>query len=191
MEMIGKFKPQWILFVVFIILALPPVRHFLEQSMVTHMLIQLPALVIIGWLATKFFPISWKEKIMEWNRWGISGMAFAIVIMLYWMLPRTLDAALSEWTIELVKFSTLPLMGMALGLSWPLLNSIAQGVLKLEFWATFMRMGWLYLDLPDRLCSNYLLGDQRILGQLLLIAGTIWAFTWMLRIVFGVSLIKT
>lgn len=191
MEIISKFKREWMLLVVFIILALAPVRHFLEQSMVTHMLIQLPALVIIGWLATNFFPASWKERIKEWNRWGISGMAFAIVIMLYWMLPRTLDAALSEWPIELVKFTTVPLMGMALGLSWPLLNSIAQGVLKLEFWATFMRMGWLYLDLPERLCSNYLLGDQRILGQLLLVAGTIWAFTWMLRIVFGVNLIKT
>lgn len=118
-------------------------------------------------------------------------MALAIVIMTYWMLPRALDAAVSEWYVELGKFITVPAMGVALGVSWPQLNPIAQGVLKLEFWATFMRLGWLYLDLPDRLCANYLLSDQRVLGQLLLLVGSAWAIAWTLRVMFGTKIINT
>lgn len=57
----------------------------------------------------------------------------------------------------------------------------------LEFWAMFMRLGWLYVVLPDRLCANYLLGEQRILGRALLILGGIWAVNWTLRVLFGVK----
>lgn len=186
-----KIKKEWLLLIAFVVLALPPIQIFLEQSMVTHMLVQLPALTIIGWMAGNAFPEEWKRKLSTWNKWGITGIALAIVIMAYWMLPRSLDAAITEWPFEIIKFLTIPLMGISLSLSWPLLHPIAQGVLKLEFWATFMRLGWLYIDLPDRLCANYLLSDQRILGQLLLLSGSIWAIAWTLRIMFGIQIIKT
>lgn len=189
--MIIKVKQEWLLLTAFVVLALPPMQQFLEQSMVTHMLVQIPVLVIIGWMLGKKLPENWKSKITLWNRWGITGMVLAVIIMTYWMLPRALDAAISEWHFELVKFVTVPIMGIALSLSWPLLHPIAQGVLKLEFWATFMRLGWLYLDLPDRLCANYLLGDQRILGQLLLLGGSAWAVAWTLRVMFGTRIVKT
>ena len=178
-----KIKPEWLLLAAFIILTLPPMQRFLEQSMVTHMLVQLPALTVIGWIFGRTLPESWSNKIAPWNRWGITGMALAIVIMTYWMLPRALDAAVSEWYVELGKFITVPAMGIALGVSWPQLNPIAQGVLKLEF--------WLYLDLPDRLCANYLLSDQRVLGQLLLLIGSAWAIAWTLRVMFGTKIINT
>lgn len=186
-----KIKREWLLLAAFVALALPPLRQFLEQSMVTHMLVQIPILAIIGWMIGKSLSENWKNKIASWNRWGITGMALAIVIMAYWMLPRALDAAISEWYFELIKFITIPVMGMSLSLSWPLLHPVAQGVFKLEFWATFMRLGWLYLDLPDRLCANYLLSDQRILGQLLLLGGSAWAIAWTLRIMFGTKIINT
>lgn len=186
-----KIKLEWLLIAALVILALPPSQKFLEQSMVTHMLVQIPALAVIGWFLAKALPESWSNKLSPWNRWGITGMAFAIVVMTYWMLPRALDAAVAEWYAELAKFITIPAMGIALGISWPQLHPIAQGVLKLEFWATFMRLGWLYLDLPDRLCANYLLSDQRVLGQLLLLAGSAWAIAWTLRVTFGTKIIST
>ncbi|SFU28490.1 hypothetical protein SAMN05216339_101142 [Nitrosomonas eutropha] len=189
--MYPKAKQAWLLLAALVILALPPMQRFLEQSMVMHMLVQIPALVIIGWITGKILPENWKDNIAPWNRWGITGIALAIIIMTYWMLPRVQDAAISEWPVELTKFITVPIMGMALGISWPQLNPIAQGVLKLEFWATFMRLGWLYLDLPDRLCANYLLSDQRVFGQLLLLAGSIWAVAWTLRIMFGIRIVNT
>ncbi|MDF0678393.1 MAG: hypothetical protein P0107_04920 [Nitrosomonas sp.] len=74
-------------------------------------------------------------------------MALAIVIMTYWMLPRALDAV-SEWYVQSWENSSPSAMGVALGVSWPQLNPIAQRFSKLEFWATFMRLGWLISIYP-------------------------------------------
>lgn len=170
------------------LLALPPLRHALELSMITHMLVQLPALALVGWWLGQTLPERVKNRIAPWNRWGITGMILVVVAVLYWMLPRALDAAISEPAFEIAKFITVPLfIGTALSLSWFQLSPVARGVLKLEFWAMFMRLGWLYMVLPDRLCANYLLGEQRILGRALLILGSIWAASWVLRILFGVK----
>ncbi|BAW79687.1 transmembrane protein [Candidatus Nitrosoglobus terrae] len=169
------------------LLALPPLRHILESSMVTHMLIQLPALAFVGWWFGQGFSKDLTRKIALWNQWGITGMVLVVITMFYWMLPRALDAAISEPVFEAAKFFVIPLfIGTAFNLSWSSLPPIAQGVLKLEFWATFMRLGWLYIVLPDRLCANYLLGDQRILGYILLILGSVWAVSWALKILFGI-----
>jgi hypothetical protein len=45
-------------------------------------------------------------------------------------------------------------------------------------------LGWLYLASPERLCSNYLLGDQQWLGKIMLGVGAIislmvaWNLIW-------------
>jgi hypothetical protein len=172
-----------------LILALPPVRQALELSMVTHMLVQLPLLAVVGWWLGQTLPQALKNKLAPWNRWGVTGIILVTFTLLYWMLPRALDGAVSETSFEVAKFITIPLfIGVALSLSWPQLNTIARGVLKAEFWAMFMRLGWLYVVLPDRLCANYLLGEQRILGWALLVLGSLWAVLWTLRILFGVRL---
>lgn len=183
-----KVKQQWYFpCLAWVLLALPPLRHLLELSMVTHMLVQLPLLAFAGWWFGQTLPEHFKHKVAPWNRWGVTGMILVVLTMLYWMLPRALDAAISEPIFETAKFIVIPLfIGTALSLSWPQLNIIARGVLKLEFWAMFMRLGWLYVVLPDRLCANYLLGDQRILGYILLTLGSIWATAWTLRILFGI-----
>lgn len=76
-----KIKPEKLLLAALIILALPPIQHFLEQSMVTHMLVQLPALTVIGWMLGRALPENWSNKIAPWNRWGITGMTFVVIIM--------------------------------------------------------------------------------------------------------------
>lgn len=168
-----------------LLLATPPLQRLLEQSMITHMLVQIPLLVITGWFIGLNLPEHWQNRIAPWNRKGVTGIVFVIFVMAYWMLPRALDDALSEWPVELAKFATLSLAGIALKLSWHQLHPIARGILKLEFWATLMRLGWLYIDLPERLCANYLLSEQRILGQLLLVTGGLWAISWIIQIMFG------
>ncbi|CAB1274379.1 hypothetical protein [Candidatus Nitrosacidococcus tergens] len=174
-------------YILWLSLALPPLRYLLESSMTMHMLVQLPILAVIGWKITPTLSNRIKETINLWNRWGISGTVSVIFTMLYWMLPRSLDTAISDPYFELIKFITVPLfIGAALGLSWYQLHPVARGVLMLEFWATFMRLGWLYVVLPNRLCANYLLGDQQVLGRSLLMLGTIWAVSWSFQILFGV-----
>ena len=88
------------------------------------------------------------------------------------MLPRTLDAAVTDPLVAAAKYVSAPLLiGLPLALSWPRMGFIVRGVFLVECIATFFRLGWLYLISPDRLCNLYLLEDQQRLGQLLLLIG--------------------
>ena len=84
-----------------------------------------------------------------------------------------------------MKYLSLPLLvGIPLALSWQILHPIARGVVKIEFLAMLFRLGWIYLVSPDRLCNNYLLGEQQQLGQLLIILGFALGITWLVKVFF-------
>ena len=101
------------------------------------------------------------------------------------MLPRATDAALVDPQITLAKFLSVPLLiGGSIALSWPEAGFVVRGVVLTEVIATTMRLGWLFLISPVRLCSNYLLDDQQRLGKSLLSVGfailvvLIWRLMW-------------
>jgi hypothetical protein len=88
------------------------------------------------------------------------------------MLPRSLDAAVTERWVEAAKFTSVPLLiGLPFGLSWPRMDFVVRGVFLAELIASFFRLGWLYLVSPVRLCNNYLLGDQQRLGAYMVSIG--------------------
>lgn len=149
-------------------------RHALESSMTAQMLLQLPLLVGIGWLFAQSLGPRVRAQVDRWNHLGLSGLLLASVVSALWMLPRALDASVSDPWITAAKYLSLPLLvGSAFALSWPRMNFIVRGVLLLELIATFFRLGWLYLVSPQRLCSLYLLDDQQRLGQIMLICGAL------------------
>lgn len=153
-------------------LALPPVRHALEASMTLHMLVQLPLLAVAGWWLASLLPPRANRALAAWNRSGITGFVLVSLTAMVWMLPRMLDASLEAPLVELAKFVTIPaLIGMPLALSWPLAGFVARGVFLVEVAATPFRLGWLYLVADERLCSNYLLSDQQLLGKFLIAIG--------------------
>lgn len=166
-------------------LALPPVRHALESAMTLHMLVQIPLLALAGaWLA-QGTPCWLERSLAAWNHRGISGLLLASLAGLFWMLPLALDTVLNDPWVELAKFLSVPLLiGAPVALSWPRAGFVVRGVVLLELIATMLRLGWLYLISPDRLCSNYLLGDQQRLGRMLLVIGfavlliLVWKLMW-------------
>ena len=106
-------------------LALPSMRYYLELNLTTHMLVQIPLLVTSGWLVGRKLTSSYFEKI---NRNGIPGLLVGLFTLLFWMIPRWLDASLTNPFWEAVKFITIPgLVGVPLGASWFLLKPIARG----------------------------------------------------------------
>ena len=160
-------------------LALPPVRHALEASMTAQMLVQLPLLAAAGYLLGRAMPVRVGASVAGWNYRGITGMVLASLASAYWMLPRLLDASVTEPAITAAKFLSVPLLvGVPLAQSWPRSSFVVRGVFVLELLATLFRLGWLYLISPLRLCNNYLLDDQQRLGQLLIIAGAA-LFLWI------------
>lgn len=158
----------------FLILLVPPVRHALEVSMTAQMLAQIPLLILVGWLLHSAVPKRLQAFIADWNNYGITGLMLALVTAACWMLPRALDVASSDPLAATVKYLSVPLLiGLPLALSWPRMNFIIRGMVLVELIATFIRLGWLYVTSPTRLCNNYLIGDQQRLGQYMLIIGCV------------------
>ncbi len=153
-------------------LLLPPSRRLLEGSMTLQMLVQLPLLIGAGYLLREAVPARLAAVIARWNQRGITGLVLASMAGMFWMLPRSLDAAVSLPWMAFAKFASAPLLiGLPLGLSWPQMGFVVRGVFLLELIATFFRLGWLYLVSPVRLCNNYLLDDQQRAGETMLVIG--------------------
>lgn len=154
------------------VLALPPLQHALTATMTLQMLVQIPLLAVAGWCVARALPPRFVRAIGTWNRSGINGLLLASLAAMVWMLPRAMDAAVDDPLVALAKFTGVPLLiGAAVALSWPRMGFVVRGLFLVELIATAFRLGWLYEASPVRLCTNYLLGDQQLLGKLLLAIG--------------------
>ena len=168
------------------VLLAPPVRHVLEASMTAQMLVQIPLLVVVAALLARALPGRWVDAVEPWNRQGLSSLLIAMFAAAFWMLPRMLDAAATEPLAAAAKFASLPLLvGLPLAIAWPRMGFVVRGVFLLECVATAFRLGWLYLVSPDRLCNNYLLGDQQLLGRCLLVLGAALTLAITAKLLWG------
>jgi hypothetical protein len=176
-----------------LLLATPPLRAWAESGMALHMLVQLPLLALAGYIAggawlraqPGCFAARSLRFAQSFNAGGVTGLIFASFVMLLWMLPRFLDLARLDMTVDIIKFVSVPLAGLAVALSWPRLPVIARAVVHLEVIATLLRFGWGYLAAEERLCLAYLSGDQQLTGTLLLWLGAAYALAVTWRPLFG------
>jgi hypothetical protein len=149
----------------YIFLVAPPVAHFMESHMVIHMHMQMPMLLIAGMLMARFFQKRFPSFFEKWNSNGIPGILLFVIIVVYWMLPRTMDEALTTSTVEIFKFISLPfLAGVSLRDSWKKLSSWGKNIIIISFTVLFIGLGWLYIWSPVQLCNNYLIIEQVTLG---------------------------
>lgn len=174
-------------------LVAPPLRAWLESSMALHMLVQLPLLAWIGY----FLGDAWMRSrhggaaaralagVQSFNAGGATGILAASFVMLLWMLPRCLDFARLDASVDAIKFVSVPLAGLAVALSWRQLHAIARAVVHLEVIATLLRFGWGYLAADERLCLAYLADDQQRTGELLLWLGAAYAISVVWRPLTG------
>ena len=177
---------DWIYLCLWLALAASPLRGWLESSMALHMLVQLPLLAWIGYrLGSAFRSSSRLAGLQSFNAGGLTGLILASFVMLLWMLPRPLDLARLDATIDAIKFLSVPIAGMAVALSWPRVPPIARAVVHLEVIATLLRFGWGYLAADQRLCLSYLAEDQRVTGTVLACLGGAYAIVVSWKPIFG------
>src|SRR5699024_10707432 len=122
----------------YVCLAIPFVANFLESIMVTHMLIQMPLLIVSGWLMASYIEERFLHVVRKWNKNGVPGIILVIIITTYWMIPRAMDEALQMPAVELFKFMSLPfLVGCPLRLSWKKLSSVWRSFIGLNYISMF------------------------------------------------------
>ena len=176
-----------------LVLAAPFFRAWLESSMALHMLVQLPLLAWSGycigaaWMQSRPAGAAARALagVQSVNAGGATGLLAASFVMLLWMLPRFLDLARLDASADALKFLSVPAAGLALALSWARCPLIARAVVHLEVIATLFRFGWGYLAAEQRLCLAYLTDDQQRTGELLVCLGVVYAVCVVWRPMFG------
>lgn len=183
----GAFRwPLWLALAVLVVSAAPPVVAFLQARMTTQMLVQIPILVAAGYALRGGLRSRWRRALGAWNGCGVPGVLIAAFAMAWWMLPRSMDAAVVDPRMTAARIATLPLLvGLPLGLSWPRTNFVVRGLLVSEGIAMCFRFGWLYLVSPMQLCSQYMLGDQQHTGAGLIVLGAALTAWVAFELLFG------
>lgn len=153
--------------------------------MVTHFL-QMGLLAALGGLLARAPGPVRPGELADCNRYGITGSLLALLTLAFWLLPVSLDRALDHTGWETAKFLSLPLLlGLPLARSWPRLPPVARGALWAKAIPMAAVMGWLYREAPVRLCNNYLVNDQQILGLALWALAAAMAVYWAARAMVG------
>lgn len=168
------------------LLATPPMRTLLESIMAAHMLVQLPLLAALGAYAVRLLPAGVRRRLDACNGGGVPFTLLALFAAAFWMLPRSLDGALNHDHLELAKFISLPvLLGAPLALSWRRLTAIGRGFLWSNLLSMLIVLGWLYSVAPIRVCTNYLVDQQALLGRSLLFLALVLAVSLAGRLFIG------
>ena len=154
-----------------VFLAVPAVRHLLESSMVGHMLGELPALAVAGWLAAGFVPGRARRALAAFDPHGVAAVLTAAFTITTWSLPRQLDAAITSPASGLTRLLLFPpLAGAALALGWERMTGLGRAFVAANALSMAGAMGWLYVAAPVRLCTSYRFDQQQVVGVSLLAA---------------------
>lgn len=168
----------------YLLLATPAARSWLEATMSVHMLLQIPLLAAIGFVACRLLPESLQESLLAAAGGAIPCVLAALFASGYWMLPRALDTALASPAVEAAKFFSLPiLVGLPLALAWGRLSAIGRGFVWTNFISMLAVLGWLYIAAPVRVCNNYLVNEQVSTGWLM-VKLALLLFAWWLGTLF-------
>jgi len=162
-------------------LLLTPVRDFIVATMTGHMLVQIPLLLLAGFLISAPSGASMRRSWL--NPGGAPGLLMTAAVLTTWMVPRALDLAVTSNGIALLESSTLLAGGVLLRHSWQRAGAIGQAFFIGNLTWMAAVAGLLLRDAPVRVCTTYLVRDQRYAGTgLLLVAtaiGVRWFTTWL------------
>jgi len=164
-------------------LSVPPFRFLIEQSMFVQMVIQMPLLFIAGALLNR---LSISKNITNifgyWNVFGLTGFMLAQNILIYWMLPISIDRAVIMPLVDVVKVLTMILAGFFVG---DALNK-SPAALQLFFIGYFVAMmiwlGMYFIYTDARLCNAYSLNSQYWTGYGLCAISVMVAAYWSYRV---------
>lgn len=143
-----------------ILLATIPFAPWWEGAMVRHMLGQIPLLVLAGALLV---PPGGRPATQPA---AIAAILVAVFCISFWTIPRWLDAAVNRRGVDAVKIASLVLLaGMPAGWAWPRLAPLARGFVLAQLASMLGILGSIWLVAPVRLCNNYLVDEQQVLGR--------------------------
>ena len=182
----------WLLALLGTSLSLPWLRPLIEQSMVWHMLVQMPLLVLAGVCAAAAWPVALGRWWAGVNRYGLTGLMLAQCTTAYWMIPALVDRAVVLPGADAAKIISLWLAGLALRQGC-VQAPLAVQLFFIGYSLPMMASLGVYLASTDlRLCNAYSLQSQLRAGwglvALALVLGAAWCWRWRLGLGPGMDL---
>ena len=154
----------WFFLILAIAPSLPMFRFLIVSSMVFHMLVQIPALIIAGYLINKQLFTAWSINTKPSNlNQSLSFWLWILLASMFWMLPISLDKALINPYWDIFKVITMVLSGIFLRPAFT-----GPKILALFFIGSTIMMlffiGYFYQGSELRLCNSYLIESQETAG---------------------------
>ena len=171
-------------------LSLPPLRALIEQSMVWHMLVQMPLLLLAGCLFGMMLAQrpadAFARSAACLNRYGLSGFMLAQCVAAYWMVPAMIDRAVVLPAADAAKLGSLWLAGMALHGAFRQAPAAVQVFFVGYALPMMVWLGYYLASTDLRLCNAYALESQVRAGWGLVLlaaaAGLVWALALQRRL---------
>lgn len=139
-------------------------RQPLEARMTTHMLLQLPMLLLAGVLLARRPASGGGATASRWDPHGIAGLLLATLFTSTWMVPRALDAAVAHLSVDLAKALMLVAAGAVGGAAWARAPLAVRLFMGGNLGWMLASMGVLLASTPARLCASYAAADQTAAG---------------------------
>lgn len=159
--------------------------NILKGAMLTHVLVQFPALVAAGALLGSSIGCRTKAPLAPTIN-GVTAVILAGFSLSFWMLPRWLDAAALSLRIDALKIASLVLLvGVPLGWGWCRITFLARAFIWANVATMLGVLGTLYVTFPGRLCNTYLVDEQVALGWIMLAAALSLTVAGALRALVG------
>ena len=148
--------------------------------MFTHMLVQIPALLLSGTLLG--FPGSIAPDARRSRPGGIPGLLAVSLVLAFWMLPIALDHAVADPAWDAAKATSLVLAGITVRTAWVSVPGVIQAFFVGNVAWMAATAGLLFQDAGERLCNAYLQDDQAITGTSLVWLAVTSACVWIARL---------
>ena len=177
-----RINKGWIGLLIIGISSIPAIKLRLESHLLSHVLIELPLLVIGGALIGQFILERRPEFARAIKKYSPAFLLISLFTFLYWMLPQSLDASLADPVYAIAKFISLPiLLGIPLSLSALQSSPIAKAFIVCNLISMLLILGWLYTMAPIQLCNYYLQSEQKQLGQFMLMLASVVSCYWAMK----------
>ncbi len=147
-------------------LAAPPIHGWIHPVMPRLLLLEVPAWIALGALATRHRCPSPRA----WNPHGLTGLVFFLGVLGFWMIPRSVDLTSSSLAADQLMHVSLLASGAALAVSVPSMPFVLRGALGIYGASMTFALGMIYTSYSALLCGTFDLAQQKETGHLLLTA---------------------
>lgn len=168
-----------ILFLSAVFLSLWPLRAVIIENMFWHMDIQIPLLIAAG-LISKIPVSNFSQNLSRFNAYGLNSFIVSQVILVFWMLPISIDRAIIHWEYDLAKIISLIVCGWLIQVSFKRTTVVIEIFFVGYFLAMMLWVGFYYIQSDIRLCNVYTQDSQQYAGGGLMAIAVALSLVWII-----------